>query len=97
MGLELILFPQQCLLLPLLVGERETVPCANISSSLGPDITAMLGQVPGTCELDGSCSETLPASKAGLGGMAVPTVRMNVWFALAHHWVESSLGRTLSG
>lgn len=30
-------------------------------------------------------------------GTSLPTVWMNVWFALAHHWVESTLGRTLSG
>ena len=30
-------------------------------------------------------------------GMSLHTVWMSVWFALAHRWVESTLGRTLSG
>lgn len=30
-------------------------------------------------------------------GTSLSTVWMNVWFALDHHWVESTLGRTLSG
>ena len=34
----------------------EEVPYANISSCLAPEITALLGQMPGTCELGASCS-----------------------------------------
>lgn len=45
----------QCLSL-LLWGWGEKVPWANISSCPTPEITAMLGQVPGTCELGASCS-----------------------------------------
>lgn len=44
----------QCLSL-LLWGWGEKVPWANISCPT-PEITAMLGQVPGTCELGASCS-----------------------------------------
>lgn len=48
------------------------VPCANTSSPTASELTAMLGQVPGTCELGANCSETLPASEAGLGGHVTP-------------------------
>ena len=50
----------------------EEVPYANISSCPAPEITALLGQMPGTCEPGASCSEALQASDPVLGGHVTP-------------------------
>ena len=50
----------------------EGVPYANISSCPAPEITALLGQMPDTCEPGASCSEALQASEPVLGGHVTP-------------------------
>ena len=63
MGHEPILFPQHTVSLTVALGMvgagggmGEEVPSANIFSCPAREITALLGQMPGTCELGASCS-----------------------------------------
>lgn len=73
-GLELILLLYSVLLCCSVApgGRRGNGALYKHLLPLASEITAILGHVPGTCELGASCSETLPASEAGLGGHVTP-------------------------